>query len=184
MKTTFGMHGPRRLAREDTRAITCGAVRSRMWVLALVIVMVATLACASLASPYDDWSTWEDPAAGFALLLPPTHDVGNSGRIWYVHGYLDGEPLVPDMSIEFRPGASLDAALAELADDVLVEWVRLGTDTPARRITAQHDGIDGPYVSSWYLVPSPGGVFELRGWENLFWELFHHVAVTFTDVDR
>ena len=184
MNTTFEMDSTRRRAREDARAIAPGQAKSRTRILALFVSIIAMVACASHASPYDDWSTWKDAAAGFAVLLPPSHDVGNSGRIWYVHGYLNGEPLVPDMSIEFRPGASLDAALAELADDVLVEWVRLGTDTPARRITARHNGMDGAYVSSWYLVPSPHGVFEIRGWEDLFWELFHHVAVTFTVVDR
>lgn len=162
-----------------TRADALPALRRLRLALGIVVSLALAGTWAS-TSPYDTWRTWQGPHAPFTLLLPPTHDVGRSERIWYVHGFIDGDPTVPDMSIEFHPGATLEAALAELGDDVLVEWVRLGTGTPARRLTVEHEGLHGPYVSSWYVVPAPDGVYEIRGWENLYWELFHHVAVTFT----
>ena len=165
-------------------ARTDASTRARSWQRRLAalgaVAWLTVVGSLGFASSFEHWQAWSGPEAGFNLLLPPTHDIGNSDRIWYVHGFIDGDPTVPDMSIRFRPGTTLEQALAELSDDVLVEWVRLGTDTPARRATARHDGLHGPYVSSWYLVPAPDGVYEIRGWENLFWELFHHVAITFT----
>lgn len=134
---------------------------------------------------YQDWHTFVDEAEGIAFDLPPSHAAGSSdSAVWYIHGFLNGEPLVPDMSIQLvraRAGAGLEDVLGPNAlDGALVEHVSLGRGVPARRITKEYETMDGrPYVSSMYLVPVTEGAYVIRRWENFDWEWFEHVALTF-----
>jgi hypothetical protein len=152
--------------------------------LALGLSALAALsfgwACAE-APLYADWHVWVDEERGIALDLPPTHAVGATDHAWYVHGWIDGEPMVPDMSVQFLPDVGLDEAIRQAFEpDALVEHVTVGSGLPARRVTARYRTPDGvPYVSSGYVVPAAVGAFVIRRWEGFDWRWFDHVALTF-----
>lgn len=161
----------------------------RLASLALFVALLVAL----VAGPYgraqtplqQDWHVFVDETEGIALDVPPTHAVGSGqSRIWYVHGFIDGEPMVPDVSITFIPGAP-DATLAEIIGDwipdgALIENVWLGRGVPGHRVTAEYESMEGNrYVSSFYVVPVTEGAYVISRYESFDWELFEHVALSF-----
>lgn len=129
-----------------------------------------------------DWRTWVAPDAGFALQLPPGHNLAGAGSgIWYLHGHFDGMSTVPDASIRWLPGVDLVRARAETfpADAITEPW-RFGDDaTRGLRIVARGAGPDGtPYTQAGYLIQGEGGVLRLSRYESFDWAPFHAVAGT------
>jgi hypothetical protein len=132
-----------------------------------------------------DWHTFVDEGAGFAIDLPPTHAVAATDYgIWYIHGFHEGEPMVPDVTIQLiraEPGATLEEILGEeFSPSTLVEHVLLGGTVPGRRIVARYETMDGePYVSSRYAVEVTEGAFVIYRYESFDWRWFDHVALSF-----
>jgi hypothetical protein len=92
----------------------------------------------------NDWHTYVDEDVGFAIDLPPTHAVGaTDDGAWYIHGFYDGDPTVPDVTIQLIPGDPGDT-LEQILGDVhtpgaLIENVQLGGTVPAKRIVARYE---------------------------------------------
>ena len=134
----------------------------------------------SVEAPSPDWRTWVDADAGLALRLPPNHALAPAGDgLWYLHGHHGGDPTVPDATLRWLPGASLEAALAEtFATEAIAEPWRFGDDaTRGLRVVARGVGPDGtPYTQAGYLIEGEGGVLRLSRYESFDWAPFHAVA--------
>lgn len=153
------------------------------------LLALAVLAAALAQEPPDgpapaaaadtDWIAWVDTAFGFGLLLPPGHRLARPSGVgqWYAHGTLDGEPLVPDVSIAFLPKVTAAEALEQFPEGAEVEEVALGPGTRGLRVTATYEAEDGtPYESSVYLAEGPEGTFRIARYEGFDWPPFDAVA--------
>jgi hypothetical protein len=154
----------------------------------LALLAFGALAAVSAQEPPDgpapdqagpDWIAWVDTAYGFGLLLPPGHRLARPSGVgqWYAHGTLDGEPLVPDVSIAFLPKVTAAQALEDFPDHAEAEEVSLGPGTRGLRVTATYQAEDGtPYQTSTYLAEGPEGTFRIARYEGFDWPPFDAVA--------
>lgn len=154
-----------------------------------VLALLAALASSTAASADDPqaraWQTFVDAEAGFAIEVPAGHDVARSDAGWYIHGWHEGEPTVPDAAIYFEPGADAQAVIAErFSQDADVERLPFGRGTEGIRVTDEyHNQFGDPYRQSTYLVQDEDGVYVLTGWEDLYWEPYDEVAMSFRFVE-
>lgn len=136
----------------------------------------------SVAAPGPDWRTWVAPDAGLALLLPPGHALSAAGDgLWYLHGFVGGDPTVPDATLRWLSDTDLAAALADtFPPDAIAEPWRFGDDaTRGLRVVARGAGPDGTaYTQAGYLIAGEGGVLRLSRYESFDWAPFHAVAGT------
>lgn len=134
----------------------------------------------SVAAPGPDWRTWVAPDAGLALLLPPGHALSATGDgVWFLHGFHQGDPTVPDATLRWLADTDLQAALTEtFPPDAIAEPWRFGDDaTRGLRVVARGAGPDGtPYSQAGYLIAGQGGVLRLSRYEAFDWAPFHAVA--------
>lgn len=152
------------------------------------LLALGLLAAAGAQNPPDgpppaaagpDWTAWVDTAYGLGLLLPPGHRLARPSGAgqWYAHGTLDGEPLVPDVSIAFLPKVTAAEALEDFPDGSEAEEVALGPGTRGLRVTATYRAEDGtPYETSTYLAEGPEGTFRIARYEGFDWPPFDAVA--------
>ncbi len=173
-----------------------GLVESRRSLLSLLTVMLPlAFANAALSSepaaclampnadaqelPFD-WRAVVDAEAGWAVLLPPSHQVGRSDDIWYIYETLDGAPLVPDVAVQFHRGQSVEeTAAARFGGAVMLEPVRLGPATLGYRAIYQPEaGAEG------YLAATEEGVYSISRYEGFDWDGFDRVACSFHFVER
>lgn len=127
------------------------------------------------------WPVVVDAEHGFALRLPPGHDAARSGTIWYVHGWLDGEPLVPDLTITLAAGLSaVEIVERDFPPSARATPVAMGPATTGLRVTARYEHPDGsPYESVSYLVEGDVGTFRIDPYESFDWPSFEGVARSF-----
>jgi short-subunit dehydrogenase len=90
--------------------------------------------------PDPTWRTVVDVGHAFALRLPTGHVLSRVGdATWYVHGFLDGDPLVPDVAISFLTGITIDAlAERDFPAGATLQRIRLGPATSGARVDATY----------------------------------------------
>jgi len=126
-----------------------------------------------------DWRVVVDASAGWAVLLPASHQVGSSDGTWYVFETLDGIPLVPDVTIRLHRGRGVEELAGELFGDAAVlELVRMGPATLGYRASVRPEtGVES------YLVANEAGVYSISRYEGFDWDGFGPVACSFHFVD-
>lgn len=137
---------------------------------------------ATATTAADDWVAWVDPQRGFLIELPPSHALASAGRQWFLHGFHDGEPTVPDATITFLPDRDLPRALKEsFPVDARAEPLTFGdAGTSGLRVTSVYRTPDGtPYEESGYLIEAPGGTYRIGRYESFDWAPFDAAARSF-----
>jgi len=164
--------------------------RSRALPLALLfaplfaLTMIVTGATYAVAPDVQaaDWSAWVDSEQGFLIELPPGHALAPAGGQWFLHGFHDGEPTVPDATITFLAGRDLPRALKEsFPVDARAEPLTFGdAGTTGLRVTSVYRTPDGdPYEESGYLIEAPAGVYRIGRYESFDWAPFDAAARSF-----
>lgn len=128
--------------------------------------------------PDPTWRTVVAVDHGFALRLPAGHVLAGSDGAWYVHGVLDGAPLVPDVAIAFLTGVTIaDAVAHDVPAGTTVERIRLGPATTGARVDAAYIAPDGSsYRQTSYLAETEHGVLRVDRYEGFDWDGFDAVA--------
>ena len=136
--------------------------------------------------PAPDWRTVVDVGHAFAVRLPAGHALSGAGDgAWYVHGFLDGSPLVPDVAIYALTGITIDDAVArDFPPGAEVERIRLGPATSGARVDATYAAPDRtPYRQTSYLVATEHGVLRVDRYEGFDWDGFDAVACSVHGVE-
>jgi hypothetical protein len=128
--------------------------------------------------PDPTWRTVVDVGHAFALRLPPGHVIAGGDGSWYVHGFLDGAPLAPDVAISLLTGIDIDEAVGrDYPAEAVVERLRLGPATTGARVEALYTAPDGTtYRQAGYLVETVHGVLRIDRYEGVDWDGFDAVA--------
>lgn len=140
---------------------------------------------ASTTMPDATWRTVVDVDHAFALRVPPGHALTGGDGHWYVHGLLDGAPLVPDVAISLLGHAGIDDAIArDFPAGTRVERIQLGPATTGARVYATYATPDGtPYRQAGYLVETDRGVLRIDRYEGFDWDAFDGVACSVHTVE-
>lgn len=172
-----------------------GFPESRLCLLSLLVVLLplafasarastAQTACLAMAGADApavpvDWRTVVDVDAGWAVLLPPSHQLSRSGDTWYAFETLDGTPLVPDLSIQLHRDRGVEELAPELfGGTAVLEPVHMGPATLGYRASVgTAAGAEG------YLVASGAGVYSIIRYEDFDWDGFDRVACSFHVVE-
>lgn len=128
------------------------------------------------------WTAWVDTQHGFLIELPAGHALAPAGRQWFLHGFHDGEPTVPDATITYLPGRDLPRALKEsFPADARTEPLTFGDDrTTGLRVTSVYRTPDGdPYEESGYLIEAPEGTYRIGRYESFDWAPFDAAVRSF-----
>lgn len=128
-----------------------------------------------LSTAEDDWRVVADVSTGLALLLPVGHELAPGGSVWYVHGTMDGEPLVPDVRIQLHLGQAAEEVASELfAEGAELEPVTLGPAAHGYRVVVPgRPGVEG------YLAVGAEGTYSIVRYEDFDWAGFDQVACSF-----
>ncbi len=130
----------------------------------------------------NDWIAWVDSDQGFLIELPPSHALAPAGGQWFLHGFHDGEPTVPDATITFLPGRDLPRALKEsFPVDATTTPLTFGdAETSGLRVVSVYSAPDGtPYEESGYLIEAPAGTYRIGRYESFDWAPFDIAAGSF-----
>lgn len=94
---------------------------------------------------------------------------------------MNGEPLVPDVTIAFLPERSVAEVLKEGQSTILAsETVEMGPGTLGVRVISTYETPDGePYNEDFYLIEAPEGIFRISRYESFDWPPFTSVARSF-----
>ena len=112
-----------------------------------------------------------------ALDVPTSHEVSGSSGQWYVFGHLDGEPLVPDVSLYFVAGASLEDAVETSFPDAAVRTVERDYAGDIYLFTSVSQLSDGTeYTVERYALPVESGIVVAERYEGFDWACFDLVA--------
>ena len=126
-----------------------------------------------------DWRVVVDRQAGFGVLLPPSHLLSGAGDVWYAYETLDGEPLVPDVTIALHRGLVVEHVAGELfGEGVTLEPVRLGPATSGYRAT-----LPGRTDSEGYLAVGELGTYSVVRYEDFDWDGFGPLGCSFHFVE-
>lgn len=152
-------------------------------------LLAALLAVAATAQDRTDatvspseWRVVVDVGHGFALRLPPGHDLVLRGESqWYAHGWLDEMPLVPDLAVaHLRDVTSREIVTRDFPADAEAVPVALGPGTAGLLVTATYEDRDGePYRASTYLIEDVRDVYRIDRYEGFDWPPFDEVARSF-----
>lgn len=165
--------------------------RSVLLVLACLLFVVGPAFASDPAPPpagaetttaADDWTAWVDTERGFLIALPPSHALAPAGAQWYLHGFHDGEPTVPDATITFLADRDLPRALKEsFPAEATTTPLTFGDDgTAGLRVTSVYRTPDGTaYEESGYLIEAPGGTYRIGRYESFDWAPFDAAARSF-----
>lgn len=134
----------------------------------------APASSSSLTVP-DDWRVVADASTGLAFLLPRGHMLAPSEGIWYVHGTMDGEPLVPDVSIRLHANQTAEEVARRLfAVGAKLDPVMLGPAAHGFRVV-----VPGRTSAEGYLAIGGEGIFSITRYEEFDWSDFDQVACSF-----
>jgi len=134
---------------------------------------------AGTLEPGPDWRAVVDPEASFGILLPPSHRLGRGGDVWYAFETLDGQPLVPDVSIGLHRGLGAEQVAGELFSElVTLEPVRLGPATVGYRAT-----LPGRAGAEGYLAVGKQGTYSVVRYEDFDWAGFGALGCSFHFVE-
>lgn len=112
-----------------------------------------------------------------AIDVPSSHDVSGSSGQWYVFGYLDGEPLVPDVSLYLVAGATLADAVATSFPDADVRTVERDYGGELHLLSSPGHLPDGTaYSVERYALQVDGGFLVAERYEGFDWGCFDLVA--------
>lgn len=112
-----------------------------------------------------------------AIHVPSSHDVSGSSGQWYVFGHLDGEPLVPDVSLYFVASATLADAVATSFPDADVRPVERDYGGELYLLTSPGQLPDGTaYTVERYALQVDGGFLVAERYEGFDWGCFELVA--------
>jgi len=126
-----------------------------------------------------DWRVVVDAEAGFGVLLPPSHLLSGAGDVWYAYETLDGEPLVPDVSIALHRGLRVEQVADELfGERVTLEPVQLGPATVGYRAT-----LPGRAGAQGYLAVGELGTYSVIRYEDFDWDGFGALGCSFYFVE-
>ena len=165
--------------------------RSIALVLACVLLACGPVLATDPAAPaadeaatptQDGWTAWVDTEHGFLIELPASHALGRAGRQWFLHGFYDGDPTVPDATITYLPGRDLPRALKEsFPVEARTERLTFGDDrTTGLRVTSVYRTPDGtPYEESGYLIEAPEGTYRIGRYESFDWAPFDAAVRSF-----
>lgn len=163
--------------------------RSVLLALASLLIVSGPAVAADPPSPRDetvttadDWTAWVDAEQGFLIELPPSHALSPADSQWFLHGFFEGEPTVPDATITFLPGRDLPRALKEsFPVDATATPLTFGdAGTSGLRVTAVYRTRDGaPYQESGYLIEAPDGTYRIGRYESFDWAPFDAAARSF-----
>lgn len=122
-----------------------------------------------------DWRAVVDADSGWAVRLPPSHDVSPVDDVWYLYETLDGVPLVPDMAVQLHRGQGVEELARELfGDTARLEQVSMGPATLGYQVSIGTDpGAEG------YLIAADAGVYAISRYEDFDWDGFDPVACSF-----
>lgn len=111
------------------------------------------------------------------LDLPASHELAGSDGLWYVFGYLDDAPLVPDVRVYFAAAASTDEAISTLfPGSTAVAVARCFVDellvvtTPVRLADGTVSSVER------YVLPVEGGIIVAERYEGFDWRFFDLVG--------
>lgn len=109
--------------------------------------------------------------------LPVSHELAGSNGRWYVFGYQDDLPLVPDVSVYFVASASMDAAIASLfPGSSKVEVERCFSDELFLVTSPDHHSNGAAISVERYVLPVEGGIIVAERYESFDWEFFDLVG--------
>lgn len=112
-----------------------------------------------------------------AIDVPISHDVSGSSGQWYVFGYLDGEPLVPDVSLYLVAGATLADAVATSFPNADVRPVDRDYGGELYLLSSPGQLPDGTaYAVERYALRVDGGFLVAERYEGFDWGCFDLVA--------
>lgn len=137
-------------------------------------------------TPDPTWRTVVDVGHAFGLRLPDGYVLSRVGdTTWYAHGFLEGDPLVPDVAISFLTGITIGALVErDFPAGATLARIRLGPATSGARVDATYATPDGtPYRQSSYLAEIDGGVLRVDRYEGFDWDAFDAVACSVHAVD-
>ena len=113
------------------------------------------------------------PELGVVLDLPTSHALGGSDGQWYAYGSHDGEPLVPDLSLRYVqgttleetfPGGSVSKVGRPYADELVL-------------IESPGELPDGTLITvERYALPLADGLLLIDRYEGFDWACFDLVA--------
>lgn len=113
------------------------------------------------------------PELGVVLDLPTTHSFGGSDGQWYAYGFHDGEPLVPDVSLRYVQGATLEETFPDIG------VTRLGRPYADELVFIESPGElpDGTLITvERYALPLADGLLLIDRYEGFDWACFDLVA--------
>ena len=129
----------------------------------------------SMPTVADDWRVVADASSGLAFLLPRGHVLAPNDGTWYVHGMMNGEPLVPDVGVRLHANQTAQEVARELfAAGATLEAVRLGPAAQGFRVA-----IPGRTDAEGYLAVTAEGTYSIVRYEEFDWDGFDQVACSF-----
>lgn len=164
---------------------------------ALLANLVAALLAASfgLASgardsthreaPNDGWVIHVEPRIGFAISLPASHDIAASDTTWYVVARAGGQQQVPDMTVTYIDGSTIEEVIVDrFAGSTAGEVHRSVAGTRTVRLESSYVDVNGVTRADYrFLAGGNSGVAILQRWEDFDWEPFDEVALSFRFVE-
>ncbi|MBX3144226.1 MAG: hypothetical protein KF813_10750 [Trueperaceae bacterium] len=109
--------------------------------------------------------------------VPFGHELAGANGRWYVFGYSDGAPLVPDVSLYFAASSSTDEAIATLFPGSAVVAVERCFVAELLLVTSRRRLPDGTAaLVERYVLPVEAGIIVAERYESFDWEYFEPVA--------
>lgn len=119
------------------------------------------------------------PEHSVAVDMPTSHELSGSSGQWYVFGYLDGEPLVPDVTLYFVAGSNPADIIAKTFPGSSVRTIERDHAAELLLVSSPGSLPDGTNVYfERYVVPVADGIVVAERYENFDWACFQLVALS------